>query len=204
MLQELAQGRPKLFNIKGEHAQKLVHFAELLGFHEGANYLCNEFKLEIFLESVVADVIPELLQCAYSLDAFSLSVFGMVDLKIESIRQSMHQKGRQGRMKKLIGINSLQHFPQYNLDHPSMDLKLYETAKKGKVPSFIGALEKISEENNLPISTISNQLTPQGTTFLHVAANFGHEDLTGFILYYFRKLLTQSNKKGDSALHLAA
>ncbi|GJV56092.1 ankyrin repeat-containing protein, partial [Tanacetum coccineum] len=202
-LQELARQKPMLFNIKYEHAQKLVHFAELFGFHEAANYLRSEFKLEIVLDNTIAAVIPNFPLHPYSLDAYSLSIIESVDPKIENIRQLMHRKGRNERMRKLICNRSLQYMPSEDLVTP-MDIKLYEAAKKGDVDSFIGALENISQENSSYLRTILQQRTHIGNTFLHVAAIHGNEDFTGFIVFYFRNVLREKNKKGNTATHEAA
>ncbi|KAJ9549251.1 hypothetical protein OSB04_021794 [Centaurea solstitialis] len=202
ILQELARQKPVLFRVKDEHAQKLVHFAELLGFHEGANYLRGEFKLEIVLDGIVTGVVPPLQ--SYDLDAYSLSVIEMVDQKIEKIMQLMHQNGRFERMKKLFCSGSLQHMPQKNWNKQSMDVKLYEAAKNGDVDSFIDALEKVSKENNSSLRTIFEQRTHIGNTFLHVAASRGNEDLTSFIVFNFRCLLRVKNREGNTANHEAA
>ncbi|KAI3728680.1 hypothetical protein L6452_17321 [Arctium lappa] len=204
ILHELAKQKPVLFGVKDEHAQKLVHFAELLGFHDGANYLRSEFKLEIVLDSIVVGVIPKLPLQSYDLDAYSLSVIETVDQKIEKIMQLMHRNGRFERMKKLFCSGSLQHMPQENRREQSMDVKLYEAAKNDDVDSFIDALEKVSKANNSSLLTISEQRTHIGNTFLHVAASRGNEDLTSFIVFYFRCLLRVRNREGNTANHEAA
>lgn len=200
MLQELARQKPVLFKVKDEHAQKLVHFAEYLGFHQGANYSRSEFKLEIVLESANTNVSLKSPLDSYSLDAYSLSVIEMVDSKIENIGQSMHLNGRHERMENLLFNNSL----QQNKHKQSMDVKLYESAKKGDVDSFIVSLEEVSEANNSSLQTISEQRTHIGNTFLDVAASHGNEDLTSFTVFYFRNLLSMGNRKGNTANHLAA
>ncbi|XP_074332316.1 protein ACCELERATED CELL DEATH 6-like [Apium graveolens] len=77
-----------------------------------------------------------------------------------------------------------------------MNLRLYIAAKKGNIDGFINALKTPS--------TIYNQMTPQKNTVLHVAANFGNEDLTGFLVHHFQTLLSKRNHRGDTALHMAA
>ena len=116
----------------------------------------------------------------------------------------MHQNGRDERMKKLLCNGSLQHMPQENKHEQSMDVKLYEAAKEGDVDSFIGALEKVSEANNSSLHTISKQRTHMGNTFLHVAASHGNEEITSFIVLYFRNLLRLKNREGNTANHEAA
>lgn len=204
ILEELARQKPVLFEVKDEHAQKLVHFAEVLGFHEGAHYLRSEFKLEIILDSTEAGVIGKTPVDSYSLDEYSVSVIETVDPKIEEIRQSTHRNGRDERMRKLLSKKSIEHVHQQNQYEQFMDTKLYEVAQKGDVDSFIAALEKVSEANSLSLHTISKQRTRFGNTFLHVAVSHGNEDLTSFIVFYFRNLLFVKNKKRDTANHEAA
>ncbi|PWA53342.1 Ankyrin repeat-containing protein [Artemisia annua] len=204
ILQELAREKPMLLNIKAEHAQKLVHFAESLGFHEGADYLRSEFRLEIVLDSTAAGWIPRQPEDSYSLDAYSLSVVEMFDHKIENIRQLMRQNGRDDRTRKLLCYSSPQHGPQEIKQKEYIGVELYEAAKKADVDSFIGILEKVSQAKHQSLQTILNQSTHIGNTLLHVAASYGNEDVTSFIVFYFRHLLDHKNRKRNTAIYEAA
>lgn len=148
---------------------------------------------------------------------------GLADLQIQELRRSKHWIERHRRMKHLRTATSTPNLPPYILVNPItstivnvpdangttreqiMDSELWEATKVGNVENFITCLENFTIENDLPLVTIFSQLTnPQGDTFLHVAASYGHEELSGFIVHHFRTLIICKNHKGDSALHLAA
>lgn len=193
LLQELAEQKPVLIHIKNEDGQSPLDFASSTGFLEGVNYLQDEFK-KATIASDAVNVNQELHKHP-------------PDLKIEDIRQSEHWEGRHKRLKRLLDakkVEKLPQDPQQVVDQHSMDLALYVAAKKGDIDGFISALKKIVEGKDSPLPTIENQLTPLQNTFLHVAASFGNEDLTGFIVHHFRSLLSKRNHKGDTPLHVAA
>ncbi|XP_034684975.1 ankyrin repeat-containing protein At5g02620-like [Vitis riparia] len=74
-----------------------------------------------------------------------------------------------------------------------MDPKLYRAAADGDIHVLEG-------------HDIRDKLTPKKNTVLHVAAQFGQADFVEKILglHSLSLLLQQPNKKGDTALHLAA
>ncbi|KAK1371789.1 hypothetical protein POM88_037881 [Heracleum sosnowskyi] len=74
-----------------------------------------------------------------------------------------------------------------------MNLALYIAAKQGDVDGFIDAL-------NASLSVIYNQMTPLKNT-VHVAAIFANER---FSCPPFRSLLSRRNRRGETALHMAA
>ncbi|XP_071698213.1 protein ACCELERATED CELL DEATH 6-like [Rutidosis leptorrhynchoides] len=117
----------------------------------------------------------------------------------------MHQNGRDERMRKLlVKINIIKHSHQQNQQEQFMDIMLYKAAQKDDVDSFIAAMEKVMEANSLSLHNISKQKTRIGNTFLHVAVSRGNENLTSFIVFYFRDLIWVSNKRGNTAFHEAS
>lgn len=148
---------------------------------------------------------------------------GLADLQIQQLRRSKHWTERHRRMKQLRTATSTHNLHQFILVNPRtstiinisdangtahqqiMDSKLWEATKVGDVEKFITCLEKFIKMKDLSLATTFSQLTdPDGDTFLHVAANYGHEELCGFIVHHFRSLITCKNYKSDFALHLAA
>ncbi|XP_016652284.1 PREDICTED: ankyrin repeat-containing protein At5g02620 [Prunus mume] len=77
-----------------------------------------------------------------------------------------------------------------------MDPRLYKSAKSGDV-CFLKQLL-----NDDPM--LLYQLTPRENTALHIAVQFGHENVTAEIYSRCRSLLTQPNLDGDTPLHVAA
>ncbi|XP_008244354.1 PREDICTED: protein ACCELERATED CELL DEATH 6-like [Prunus mume] len=77
-----------------------------------------------------------------------------------------------------------------------MDPRLYKSAKSGDV-CFLKQLL-----NDDP--TLLYQLTPRENTALHIAVQFGHNNVTAEIYSRRRSLLTHPNLDGDTPLHVAA
>ncbi|KAH0986847.1 hypothetical protein GBA52_014024 [Prunus armeniaca] len=77
-----------------------------------------------------------------------------------------------------------------------MDPRLYKSAKSGDV-CFLKQLL-----NDDP--TLLYQLTPRENTALHIAVQFGHDNVTAEIYNKCSSLLTHPNLDGDTPLHVAA
>ncbi|KAJ9178612.1 hypothetical protein P3X46_010481, partial [Hevea brasiliensis] len=81
---------------------------------------------------------------------------------------------------------------------------LHESVRERNADNFIDALERISAEKKVSLSTIFNQLGPSGNTLLHMATSSGNEEISQLIAYHFPSLISKKNGAGDTALHIAA
>ncbi|XP_047320795.1 protein ACCELERATED CELL DEATH 6-like [Impatiens glandulifera] len=85
-----------------------------------------------------------------------------------------------------------------------MDLRLHRATIEGNQRKFIDTLVTVSTEKGLPVTSILDQLTPLGNTFLHLATDFGHFDLVAHLAFSFPHLLNTTNGRGDTPFILAA
>ncbi|KAF7837031.1 protein ACCELERATED CELL DEATH 6 [Senna tora] len=76
--------------------------------------------------------------------------------------------------------------------------------QSGNVDRFVGAVEQLCCERKLVLSAIFEQVTRSGNSLLHVAAHFGRSRIAELIAHHFPELLTSTNNKGDTPLHVAA
>ncbi|XP_059640457.1 protein ACCELERATED CELL DEATH 6-like isoform X2 [Cornus florida] len=95
----------------------------------------------------------------------------------------------------IIGINMVAQADE--IPSGTMDPQLYRALTIGD-PNY-GLL--LVQSN---ISSIQQQLSPQGNTVLHLAASLGHHHLVEPILVDYPELFRATNSTGDIPLHLAA
>ncbi|WVZ01983.1 hypothetical protein V8G54_022789 [Vigna mungo] len=84
-----------------------------------------------------------------------------------------------------------------------VNFELYDAVEKGDVVNFFDVLEKECAERKVPLSDIFDQVTWAGDSLLHVAADFGSEQIAELISCHFPELLTRRNVRGDTPLHVA-
>ncbi|XXG69257.1 hypothetical protein AAC387_Pa06g2174 [Persea americana] len=86
-----------------------------------------------------------------------------------------------------------------------MDPALYKAASEedigrpAGVAKSIRILTRFAEANNLTLC-----LTPQRNTVLHIAVEFGHQNIVEKLIQLCSSLISQHNSKGDTPLHVAA
>ncbi|XXG69260.1 hypothetical protein AAC387_Pa06g2177 [Persea americana] len=86
-----------------------------------------------------------------------------------------------------------------------MDPALYKAASEedigrpAGVAKSIRILTRFAEANNLTLC-----LTPQRNTVLHIAVEFGHQNIVEKVIQLCSSLISQHNSKGDTPLHVAA
>nr|XP_027127074.1 protein ACCELERATED CELL DEATH 6-like [Coffea arabica] len=85
-----------------------------------------------------------------------------------------------------------------------MDLALYKAAKQPLDRHFLDVLERVANEKGLLLSAVFDQVSPIGSTYLHVAAGFNNAATARLIAYHCPPLITKKNFNGDTPLHLAA
>ncbi|XP_027063833.1 protein ACCELERATED CELL DEATH 6-like [Coffea arabica] len=85
-----------------------------------------------------------------------------------------------------------------------MDLTLYKAAKQPLAPHFLDVLERVANEKGLSLSAVFDQVSPIGSTYLHVAAGFNNAATARLIAYHCPPLITKKNFNGDTPLHLTA
>ncbi|CDP14768.1 unnamed protein product [Coffea canephora] len=85
-----------------------------------------------------------------------------------------------------------------------MDLTLYEAAKQPVAQHFLDVLERVAIEKGLLLSAVYDQVSPIGSTYLHVAASFNNAATATFIAHHCPPLITKKNINGDTPLHLTA
>ena len=124
------------------------------------------------------------------------------DVKIDVTRQTRMER----RNPNLATSSSSQSLEEenYNSTHRLMDLDLYKAATKDDVDGFIDALERISNEKELPLSAIFEQVSPSGNTLLHIAASLNNCKTVPLIINHAPWLLSKKNSKGDTPLHILA
>lgn len=81
----------------------------------------------------------------------------------------------------------------------TMDPRLHKAGREGHTDLLTDALEGHPDASYLKVS-----LTPQKNTVLHIAVNFKNEDTARTIIELCPALIFQSNKRGDTPLHIAA
>lgn len=81
--------------------------------------------------------------------------------------------------------------------------QLHKSTIEGNIEAFTTTLKKIENSTTNHNSALS-RLTPQGNTILHIAASFGHKNLSQVILEQEASLLSHKNYQGDTPLHIAA
>ncbi|XP_047180290.1 protein ACCELERATED CELL DEATH 6-like [Vigna umbellata] len=84
-----------------------------------------------------------------------------------------------------------------------VNFELYDAVEKGDVVNFVDVLGKECAERKVPLSDIFDQVTWAGDSLLHVAADFGSEQIAELISCQFPELLTRRNVRGDTPLHVA-
>ncbi|RWR88248.1 protein ACCELERATED CELL DEATH 6-like protein [Cinnamomum micranthum f. kanehirae] len=87
-------------------------------------------------------------------------------------------------------------FPLTRLE--KMDPKLYEAAMKGDMKLLISIMEVDCPPD------LTSCLTPQKNTALHIAVKFEQQEIVKRLIQLCTSLISQSNSKGDTPLHVAA
>ncbi|XP_054779656.1 uncharacterized protein LOC129287498 isoform X1 [Prosopis cineraria] len=92
--------------------------------------------------------------------------------------------------------------PQFS----SMFYKLYKAIRDREkdADGFVSLLKSTCTVNKVDLATIFNNVTPTGDSLLHVAAEFGREEVVELIASHYPNLLSKGNKKGDTPLHVAS
>ncbi|KAJ8627915.1 hypothetical protein MRB53_021222 [Persea americana] len=91
------------------------------------------------------------------------------------------------------------------IDVANMDPALYKAAseddiwRSAGVAKSIQTLTRFAEANDLTLC-----LTPQRNTVLHIAVEFGHQNIVEKVIQLCPSLISQHNSKGDTPLHVAA
>lgn len=80
-----------------------------------------------------------------------------------------------------------------------MDPQLHKAAREGGTRPLLDALKGHNASSYLKVS-----LTPQKNTVLHIAVNFENKDTARTIIELCPSLISQSNARGDTPLHIAA
>ncbi|XXG69271.1 hypothetical protein AAC387_Pa06g2184 [Persea americana] len=81
-----------------------------------------------------------------------------------------------------------------------MDPKLYKAAMEGNLDVLLSIVE--ANEPLEPYLTLC--LTPQKNTPLHIAVEYGHQNIVEKVIQLCSSLISQPNSKGDTPLHMAA
>lgn len=148
-------------------------------------------------------------------------ITSLVSEEIDRARQTrweriQRREKRRRRMEQLkanpnLGTSSSQSITldhsleeENNSTHRFMDLDLYRAATKDDVDGFIDALERISNEKELPLLAIFEQVSPSGNTYLHIAASLNNFKTVLLIVDLAPWLLSTKNSKGDTPLHILA
>ncbi|XP_054781935.1 protein ACCELERATED CELL DEATH 6-like [Prosopis cineraria] len=84
--------------------------------------------------------------------------------------------------------------------------KLYKSVRDRDEDAdcFVSHLKAECTVNKVDLATIFNNVTPTGDSLLHVAAEFGREEVVELIASHYPNLLSKRNKKGDTSLHVAS
>ncbi|KAK1578695.1 hypothetical protein Q3G72_032432 [Acer saccharum] len=80
-----------------------------------------------------------------------------------------------------------------------MDPAHFEAAQKGNINAF----PFCDMINKSDMSDVFSKVSPLGNSLLHIAASFGHVEMTLLIADYFPSLITNKNFEGDTAVHVA-
>lgn len=186
ILGEIAINKPMLIHVKDEDGLSPPDFASSVGFFEAVNFLQDWLTEETI-----------------STDAVSVTTDFLKKRRIlrnEGIMQLVRSERRNKEVQRLIDEMPPEDSTLLAGDQP-MSLDLYMYAKKGCIDSV---LDFFSPEYCSSVSEIYNHKTPLQNTVIHVAASFGNEDFTRFIVQNFRSFLGMKNHRGDTALHVAA
>ncbi|KAF7822996.1 protein ACCELERATED CELL DEATH 6 [Senna tora] len=91
------------------------------------------------------------------------------------------------------------------LEERIMGMEVYEAVQNGDVDSFVTVLEKLCEERKyLGLCGIFDEVTEAGDSMLHLAADCGANKIVELIASHYPHLLTSTNIKGDTPLHVAS
>ncbi|XP_054781934.1 protein ACCELERATED CELL DEATH 6-like [Prosopis cineraria] len=84
--------------------------------------------------------------------------------------------------------------------------KLYKAVcdREKDADGFVSLLKSECTVNKVDLATLFNNVTPTGDSLLHVAAEFGREEVVELIASHYPNLLSKGNKKGDTPLHVAS
>ncbi|KAJ9189101.1 hypothetical protein P3X46_000432 [Hevea brasiliensis] len=129
---------------------------------------------------------------------------GSIDLKITVIAANGESWGQRSKRLQMSTEALQQSLQPATKDNYFMDPSLREAASEASVHSFIDAVERISAEKKLCVSSIINQLGPSENSLLHMVTSSGNEEIAQLIAYHFPWLICKRNIKGDTALHIAA
>ncbi|KAF2300049.1 hypothetical protein GH714_007635 [Hevea brasiliensis] len=127
-----------------------------------------------------------------------------IDLKITVIAANGESWGQRSKRLQMNTEALQQSLQPATKDNYFMDPSLREAASEASVHSFIDAVERISAEKKLCVSSIINQLGPSENSLLHMVTSSGNEEIAQLIAYHFPWLICKRNIKGDTALHIAA
>ncbi|XP_054809723.1 uncharacterized protein LOC129311423 isoform X2 [Prosopis cineraria] len=83
--------------------------------------------------------------------------------------------------------------------------ELCEAIRSGSKFDFVKTLKESAATNKKRVSSIVfGQVSSEGNTVLHMAANHGKEEILELLATHVPQLMTMRNNKGDTALHIVA